>query len=106
MVPALYPKRSRLCQGTAATRQGRWLQGDRRHRRCRCDSNRERSMRLQGAALPNLKMGNAPKTPGGKGSAMDMKGNMSWSDIEFCRQESGLPVIIKSILSPTQALQA
>jgi L-lactate oxidase len=29
-----------------------------------------------------------------------------WSDIEFCRQESGLPVIIKSILSPTQALQA
>jgi isopentenyl diphosphate isomerase/L-lactate dehydrogenase-like FMN-dependent dehydrogenase len=68
-------------------------------------SNRERSMRLQGAALPNLKMGNAPKTPGGKGNAMDMKGNMSWSDIEFCRQESGLPVIIKSILSPKQALQ-
>jgi isopentenyl diphosphate isomerase/L-lactate dehydrogenase-like FMN-dependent dehydrogenase len=69
-------------------------------------SNRERSMRLEGAALPNLKMGNVPKTPGGKGSAMDMKGNMAWNDIEFCRQESGLPVIIKSILSPTQALQA
>jgi isopentenyl diphosphate isomerase/L-lactate dehydrogenase-like FMN-dependent dehydrogenase len=51
-------------------------------------SNRERSMRLQGAALPNLKMGNVPKTPGGKGSAMDMKGNMAWNDIEFCRQES------------------
>jgi len=69
-------------------------------------SNRERSMRLQGAALPNLKMGNVPKTPGGKGNAMDMKGNMSWSDIEFCRQESGLPVIIKSILSPTNTQQA
>lgn len=68
-------------------------------------SNRERSMRLQGAAVPNLKMGNAPKTPGGKGSAMDMKGDMAWSDVEFCRQESGLPVIIKSILSPSQALQ-
>ena len=37
---------------------------------------------------------------------MDMKGNMSWSDIEFCRKESGLPVVIKSILSPANALQA
>ncbi len=68
-------------------------------------SNRERSMRLQGAAIPNLKMGNVPKTPGGTGSAMSMKGDMAWSDVEFCRQESGLPVIIKSILSPSQALQ-
>lgn len=68
-------------------------------------SNRERSIRLQGAALPDLAMGNAPKTPGVTGSAMDMKGDMSWSDIEFCRQESGLPVIIKSILTPNQALQ-
>jgi len=69
-------------------------------------SNRERSMRLQGAAVPNLKMGNVPKTPGGKGDAMDMKGDMSWTDIEFCRQESGLPVVIKSILSPANAQQA
>ncbi len=69
-------------------------------------SNRERSMRLHGAALPNLKMGNAPKTPGVTGSAMDMKGNMDWKDIEFCRKESGLPVVIKSILSPTNAQQA
>jgi len=69
-------------------------------------SNRERSMRLQGAALPNLSMGNKPKTPDSKGSAMDMKGDMSWSDIEFCRTESGLPVVIKSILSPANAQQA
>lgn len=69
-------------------------------------SNRERSIRLQGAALPNLSMGNVPKTPGGKGSAMDMRGDMSWGDIDFCRDETGLPVIIKSILSPTQALEA
>ncbi len=68
-------------------------------------SNRERSMRLQGAAPPNLKMGNVPKTPGGTGNAMDMRGDMSWSDIEFCRQESGLPVVIKSILTAKQALQ-
>jgi L-lactate oxidase len=69
-------------------------------------SNRERSMRLQGAALPNLSMGNVPKTPGGTGNAMDMKGDMSWSDIDFARQESGLPVIIKSVISPRQAQQA
>lgn len=69
-------------------------------------SNRERSVRLQGAALPNLSMGNVPKTPGVTGNAMDMKGNMSWSDIEFARQESGLPVIIKSIMSARQAQQA
>lgn len=69
-------------------------------------SNRERSIRLQGAALPNLTMGNVPKTPGVKGNAQDMKGDMAWSDIEFCRQESGLPVIVKSIMSPANALQA
>jgi len=69
-------------------------------------SNRERSMRLQGAALPNLRMGNVPKTSGSRGNAMDMKGNMSWSDIEFCGKESGLPVVIKSILSPANAKQA
>jgi len=69
-------------------------------------SNRERSVRLQGAALPNLSMGNVPKTPGGTGNAMDMKGDMSWTDVEFARQESGLPVIIKSIMSAKQALQA
>jgi L-lactate oxidase len=69
-------------------------------------SNRERSMRLQGAAVPNLSMGNIPKTEAGKGgNAMNMRGDMSWADIEFARQESGLPVIIKSILSPKQALQ-
>jgi len=69
-------------------------------------SNRERSMRLQGAALPNLSLGNVPTTPGVTGNAMDMKGDMSWSDIDFARQESGLPVIIKSILAPRQAQQA
>jgi isopentenyl diphosphate isomerase/L-lactate dehydrogenase-like FMN-dependent dehydrogenase len=69
-------------------------------------SNRERSIRLQGAALPNLAPGNVPKTPGSKGDAEDMKSDMSWADVELCRQETGLPVIIKSILSPTQALEA
>lgn len=69
-------------------------------------SNRERSMRLQGAAIPNLKMGNVPKTPGVTGNPMDMKGDMDWKDIEFCQKESGLPVVIKSILSVANARQA
>jgi len=69
-------------------------------------SNRERSMRLQGAAVPNLGMGNVPKTPGGSGNAMDIRGDMSWSDVEFCRAETGLPVIVKSILTARQSLQA
>jgi lactate oxidase len=68
-------------------------------------SNRERSLRLQGVAVPNLRMGNVPKTPGSTGNARDMKRDMAWSDIDFCRQESGLPVIIKSMLSPNQAQQ-
>jgi lactate oxidase len=69
-------------------------------------SNRERSMRLQGAAVPNLSMGNVPKTPGVTGSAMDMKGDMAWSDLEFCASETGLPVIVKSILSVKNSMQA
>jgi isopentenyl diphosphate isomerase/L-lactate dehydrogenase-like FMN-dependent dehydrogenase len=69
-------------------------------------SNRERSMRLQGAAIPNLTMGNVPKTPGGRGSAMDMRGDMSWREVELARKETGLPVIIKSILSAVHAKQA
>lgn len=69
-------------------------------------SNRERSMRLHGAPLPNFKSGNVPKTPGVTANAMDMKGNMDWKDIEFCQKESGLPVIVKSILSVANSRQA
>jgi L-lactate oxidase len=69
-------------------------------------SNRERLTRLTGAPLPNLVMGNLPKTPGVTGGAMAMKADLSWDDVEFCRRESGLPVIVKGILSSAQALEA
>ncbi len=69
-------------------------------------SNRERTTRLLGAPLPNLPMGIAPRTPGVTGSATVMKVDLNWDDIEFCRKESGLPVIVKSILSAKQALEA
>jgi lactate oxidase len=69
-------------------------------------SNRERSTRLLGVPLPNLAMGNVPKTPGVTGSAMAMKADLSWDDVEFCRSQTGLPVIVKGILSSGQALEA
>jgi lactate oxidase len=69
-------------------------------------SNRERSTRLLGVPLPNLAMGNAPKTPGVSGNSMAMKIDLSWDDVEFCKAQTGLPVIVKSILSPAQAIEA
>jgi lactate oxidase len=69
-------------------------------------SNRERSTRLLGAPMPKLAMGNVPRTPGMTGSATRAKMDLTWDDIEFCGRESGLPVIVKSILSAEDALEA
>jgi lactate oxidase len=69
-------------------------------------SNRERTTRLLGAPLPNLPMGITPRTPGVTGSATAAKIDLTWDDIDFCRKESGLPVIVKSILSAKQAREA
>lgn len=69
-------------------------------------SNRQRSLRLQGVVVPKLSMGNVPKTPGVSGNPMMMKGNLDWTDVEFCREETGLPVMVKGILSPAQALES
>jgi isopentenyl diphosphate isomerase/L-lactate dehydrogenase-like FMN-dependent dehydrogenase len=69
-------------------------------------SNRERTTRLLGAPLPNLPMGNSPRTPGVTGSATAAKVDLNWDDVEYCHKESGLPVIVKSILSAKQALEA
>jgi lactate oxidase len=69
-------------------------------------SNRERTTRLLGAPLPNLPMGIMPRTPGVTGSATAAKQGLTWDDVEFCQRESGLPVIVKSILSAAQAREA
>src|ERR1019366_5367463 len=69
-------------------------------------SNRERSTRLLGVPVPNLTMGNVPRTAGVSGSAMAMKVDLSWDDVEFCKAQTGLPVIVKGILSTAQALEA
>lgn len=69
-------------------------------------SNRERSTRLTGVPIPNLALGNVPKTAGVTGSAMMMKAELSWDDVAFCREQTGLPVIVKGILSAAQAREA
>jgi len=68
-------------------------------------SNRERSTRLLGVPLPNLAMGNVPKTPGVTGSAMAMKADLSWDDVEFCRSQAGLPVIVTDEGGPNELMQ-
>lgn len=69
-------------------------------------SNRERSSRLTGAPVPALPFGNVPKTAGVTGSALDFKIDLSWDDVDFCRDQTGLPVIVKGILSASQAQEA
>lgn len=69
-------------------------------------SNRERSTRLLGAPMPRLAMGIVPVTAGVTGSATHAKMDLNWDDIEFCGRESGLPVIVKSIMSVEDALEA
>jgi L-lactate oxidase len=69
-------------------------------------ANRERSMRLLGAPMPKLSMGNGPRRPGVTGSPTHTKMDLTWDDVEFCVHESGLPVIVKSILSTRDALEA
>lgn len=68
-------------------------------------SNRERSIRLRGAPVPGLARGTVPTTSG-IANPMMAKRDLSWADVEFCRAETGLPVMVKGVLSPAQALES
>jgi len=69
-------------------------------------SNRERPIRL-GIPSPNLGSGNGVKTSGiDPDTAMVLKIDLNWDDVEFCQKETGLPVIIKGVLTPELATQA
>lgn len=54
-----------------------------------------------GKARPWLPYGNFPS-----GSANAFKTNLSWSDVEFIRKVTGLPVIVKGVTRPEDALAA
>jgi len=69
-------------------------------------SNRERPIRLR-IPRPDLGPGNGVRTPGiDPGSAEQQKVDLNWDDIDFCRKETGLPLIVKGILTPETALEA
>jgi L-lactate oxidase len=68
--------------------------------------NRERPVRL-GIPSPNLGAGNGVKTPGiNPGTAAELKADLNWDDVDFCRKETGLPVLIKGVLAPVTATEA
>jgi lactate oxidase len=69
-------------------------------------SNRERITRL-GIRSPNLGRGNGVKTPGiNPNVAGEEKADLNWEDVDFCQKETGLPVIIKGVLTPAMATEA
>ncbi len=66
-------------------------------------SNRERPIRL-GIPAPDLGTGNVPQTPGIEATkAAILKADLSWDDVAFCAGESGLPVLVKGVLTPKLA---
>ena len=68
-------------------------------------SNRERITRL-GIQSPNLGSGNGVRTPGiDIAAAGELKVDLTWDDVDFCQKVTGLPVIIKGVLTPTMALE-
>jgi lactate oxidase len=49
---------------------------------------------------PNLRPGNHDPALGGRGNFQDFKRDLSFSDIGFLREASGLPVVIKGVVHP------
>jgi lactate oxidase len=69
-------------------------------------SNRERPVHI-GMPPPNLGTGNGVRTAGiDPRTAMELKIDLDWNDVAFCREETGLPVIIKGVLTPELAAEA
>lgn len=72
-------------------------------------SPRETNLRNRFRLPRTLGRGNAPlgKSGAEANAALDnKKKDLSWDDIEFVQRESGLPVIIKGVLSPATAATA
>jgi lactate oxidase len=66
-------------------------------------SNRERPMRL-GIPSPNLGAGNGVLTPGiNAATATELKTDLNWDDVAFCQKVTGLPVLIKGVLTAAMA---
>jgi isopentenyl diphosphate isomerase/L-lactate dehydrogenase-like FMN-dependent dehydrogenase len=69
-------------------------------------SNRERPLRL-GIQSPNLGSGNGVRTAGvDSAEAGVLKTDLDWDDVALCQKETGLPVLIKGVLTPALATEA
>lgn len=69
-------------------------------------SNRERITRM-GIPSPNLGAGNGVRTPGiDTRSSAELKAGLNWDDVAFCQKVTGLPVIIKGILTAAMAVES
>jgi lactate oxidase len=70
-------------------------------------SNRERVMRVLGQPTPDLQSGNRPMNPNiDPLKAAIQKRDLNWDDVAFCGTETGLPVVVKSIISVANVSQA
>ena len=68
-------------------------------------SNRERPIKL-GISAPDLGRGNVPQTPGIDPMASRIsKADLDWADVEMCASETGLPVLVKGVLTPKLAAE-
>jgi lactate oxidase len=54
---------------------------------------------------PNLRPGNHDPALGGRGNFQDFKRDLSFSDITFLREASGLPVVTKGVVHPEDIRQ-
>lgn len=68
-------------------------------------SNREGPIRL-GIPSPDLGTGTVPQTPGlDPLTARVLKADLNWDDVAFCASETGLPVLVKGVLTPKLATE-
>lgn len=66
----------------------------------------DRVRRLGKPFPPGLTFANHDPKLGGVGNFRDQKQGLTWADIAFCREVSGLPVIVKGLLRAEDAVQA
>jgi lactate oxidase len=66
----------------------------------------DRVKRLGKAFPPGLSFGNHNLQFGGSGNFFDQKKDLTWADIDFCREVSGLPVVVKGLLRAEDAVLA
>jgi len=66
----------------------------------------DRVTRIGGRFPASLTFGNHDPRLGGSGNFFNQKKNVTWDDIAFCREVAGVPVVVKGILRPDDAVQA